>query len=189
MNTAGIFATTLVAAVLVSWITTRNRRSPLRSIPGPWLAKYTNAWRFFDVWLGRADLTQQALHKKHGRYVRLGPNFLSITDPDAIRDVYAFHNAHPKSEFYSVGDVVFQGKRKPTVFTARDESWHSRAMRPVSKFYNLNSVLEYEYLMDRTIKTFLTQLNDRFLDKPVSCDMDNWLHYCRVRRLPTSGLD
>ena len=70
--------------------------SPLKSIPGPFLARFTDLWRLLDVWIGRADLTQQALHKRYGRYVRLGPKFLSTTDPAAIKDLYTTRNAFPK---------------------------------------------------------------------------------------------
>ena len=84
---------------LISLQVYRSLTDPLNSFPGPPLAKFTNLWRFIDVWAGRADLTQQALHKKHGRYVRLGPNCLSITDPAAIKSVYTTRNAFPKVSY------------------------------------------------------------------------------------------
>ena len=63
--------------------------SPLRNFPGPFSAKFTNLWRFFDVWGGRPELTQRLLHQKHGSAVRLGPNLISLSDPQLIRTIYS----------------------------------------------------------------------------------------------------
>lgn len=38
----------------------------------------------------RHELTLQRLHKKYGTAVRIGPNAVSISDPEAIDSIYAF---------------------------------------------------------------------------------------------------
>jgi hypothetical protein len=88
----------LVAAVVLLCITATfilairqlylHLTSPLRHIPGPFFAKYTNLWRFFDHLDGRSELTQQILHEKYGSVVRLGPDLVSLSDPELIRTVY-----------------------------------------------------------------------------------------------------
>ena len=62
--------------------------SPLKSVPGPLVAKFTNLWRFFDVWGGRSELTLRMLHQKHGSAVRIGPNVVSLSDPRLIKTIY-----------------------------------------------------------------------------------------------------
>lgn len=87
--------------------------SPLNTIPGPFLAskyielkdflhfvcmivlieytrslEWTNLWRLFDVWGGRCELTQKLLHEKYGPVVRLGPNSVSLGDPELIGTLY-----------------------------------------------------------------------------------------------------
>lgn len=62
--------------------------SPLRHIPGPFLAKFTNLWRLLDTWGGRLELTHQLLHEKYGPAVRIGPNMISLSDPSLIRTIY-----------------------------------------------------------------------------------------------------
>lgn len=62
--------------------------SPLRRIPGPFLAKFTNLWRLFDVWGGRVELTHQLLHEKYGSAVRIGPDLVSLSDPTLLRTIY-----------------------------------------------------------------------------------------------------
>lgn len=63
-------------------------RSPLKSFPGPAPTSFTNIWRLQDVFRGRCDITQTALHRKYGSAVRMGPNVLSLSDPNLISQVY-----------------------------------------------------------------------------------------------------
>jgi hypothetical protein len=79
---AGIFLL-VVAQVLRSCF-----YSPLKSIPGPFLAKFTNLWRLLDTYNGRAELTQRTLHEKYGPAVRIGPNAVSLSDPSLLRTIY-----------------------------------------------------------------------------------------------------
>jgi len=56
-------------------------RSPLKNIPGPFLAKLTNLWRLVLVSGRQSSLTLRELHNRHGSIVRIGPNVLSLADP------------------------------------------------------------------------------------------------------------
>jgi hypothetical protein len=62
--------------------------SPIKNVPGPFLAKFTNLWRLLDTWGGRTELTHQLLHEKYGKAVRIGPDLVSLSDPELIRKVY-----------------------------------------------------------------------------------------------------
>jgi len=72
-------------------------KSPLKSIPGPFFAKFTNLWRFFDTYAGRPELTQRILHERYGPAVRLGPNVVSLNDPSLVRTIY-----NTKADFVKV---------------------------------------------------------------------------------------
>lgn len=67
--------------------------SPLSTFPGPILAKVTNLWRVAQVHSGRAELKHIELHRRHGSVVRIGPNCLSISDPDLIKTIYSSRGA------------------------------------------------------------------------------------------------
>jgi hypothetical protein len=58
------------------------------SIPGPLLAHFTDLWR----WRAQNSRGYSArlvhLHQKYGKLVRLGPNHISISDPDAVAVIY-----------------------------------------------------------------------------------------------------
>ena len=60
----------------------------LRAVPGPFIAKFTNLWRYLDVRKGAHQETLIRLHQKYGPIVRTGPNVVSIADHDAIAQIY-----------------------------------------------------------------------------------------------------
>lgn len=62
--------------------------SPLRRIPGPFLAKFTNLWRLFNTYDGRPELRHRQLHEQYGPVVRLGPSVVSLNDPKLITTIY-----------------------------------------------------------------------------------------------------
>jgi hypothetical protein len=68
----------------------------LRSLPGPFLAKFTNAWRLYKVFRGDFEKTTIKMHKQYGDVVRIGPNIVSIADPGAIESIYGLKANLPK---------------------------------------------------------------------------------------------
>lgn len=60
----------------------------LRHIPGPFIASLT------DLWRSRAQNSPNfgdrmiELHRQYGPLVRLGPNFVSVSDPAAVPIIY-----------------------------------------------------------------------------------------------------
>lgn len=94
----GLVVVALQAAVLLvlSNFLWQYFKSPLKQFPGPFLSSFTNIWRFLVVLKGGADREQQRLHRQYGKYVRLGPNCLSISDAGLIKAVYPMRNAFVK---------------------------------------------------------------------------------------------
>lgn len=70
--------------------------SGLRSIPGPFVAGFTNLWRLVDTWKGHHYITLMRLHRKHGNFVRIGPNVLSVSHPEAIEKIHGVKTNFPK---------------------------------------------------------------------------------------------
>jgi hypothetical protein len=71
-------------------------RPSLRSIPGPFVASFTDLWRLLAVYSGRFDLSLQAQHDKHGDLVRIGPNCISVGDPKEIKQIYSISRLFQK---------------------------------------------------------------------------------------------
>lgn len=66
--------------------------SPLKHIPGPFLAQFTNLWRLLSVLSRHAEKKQREYHDRMGPAVRLGPNMVSISDPSMINQIYSRKN-------------------------------------------------------------------------------------------------
>ena len=62
--------------------------TPLRDIPGPWLAKFTRIWLFNAIARRDFQTTNVDLHRKYGPIVRIAPNEYSIDDPEAAQVLY-----------------------------------------------------------------------------------------------------
>lgn len=75
-------------AILFVFSILRALLSPLRHLPGPFLARFTRGWYAYQMYRGDLPRTLPALHKKYGPIVRLGPNEYSISDPEAVKPLY-----------------------------------------------------------------------------------------------------
>jgi hypothetical protein len=82
--------------LLTSYILTY-LRSPLKEVPGPFLAKFSDLWRFFNHYSRSHIETQKALHEKYGDTVRLGPNVVSVTDPALVKKIYEIRGTYVKA--------------------------------------------------------------------------------------------
>lgn len=79
------------AVLLVGWLVSLVRtalRPGFGNIPGPWVAKFTQAWRIGLVWKGNAHEEYKLLHEKYGPIVRTAPNVVDISDPTSIATIY-----------------------------------------------------------------------------------------------------
>ncbi len=70
----------------------------LNKFNGPFVASFSNLWR---LWYARGSSQKQLyveIHRKYGEsdIVRLGPNELSFSDPQAIHDIYGPNRASQK---------------------------------------------------------------------------------------------
>lgn len=92
--------------------------SPLRNIPGPGLAKLTDAWRSLVTAQHKIDIKHRELHRQYGSAVRIGPNCVSIDDPSLIRTIYATRNPWLKARIDSFANEVAVGLAQPWLTSA-----------------------------------------------------------------------
>ncbi|KAJ5673992.1 hypothetical protein N7462_009431, partial [Penicillium macrosclerotiorum] len=154
--------------------------SPLRAIPGPILAKVTNVWRAVHTYHGRVELKHLELHRKYGTAVQIGPNCVSISDPNLIRTIYSTRNPWKKSDMYRPNDVLIEGHRLSNLFNTQDEEWHNQNIRPIRGLWSMTKALEYEPLIDETLIKFVDKLALRFVDGKNSgkiCPADEWIGF------------
>ncbi|KIW45728.1 uncharacterized protein PV06_04091 [Exophiala oligosperma] len=133
------------------------------SIPGPFVARFTDAYRALLVYRRRPHEVHLALHKKHGDLVRLGPNYVSVTGSRTyVPQIYGIGKGLVKSDFYSVFQNVVNGRRAASLVAETDESAHAKSKRLIAHAYSLSTLVEYEGLVERTTVCFLDALEERF---------------------------
>ncbi|KAJ5993316.1 pisatin demethylase [Penicillium sp. IBT 35674x] len=162
--------------LLYTQIFTALLRPDLRQIPGPILAKFTNLYRLALVNTGSAHIYHQALHKRHGPFIRLGPNTISIGTPAAIPILYNTRTRYPKSAFYPVMGNVAHGKVIPTIFSTQDEAVHEMMKRPIAQVYGMTNLQTYEALVESTEGLFVKKL-EMLADEQKVFDLGTWMHW------------
>jgi hypothetical protein len=84
----------LLGSLIVWWIVLNTFK--LRDINGPFLARYSDLWRLLKVHQGDMHNVYLELHQKYGSLVRVGPNCVSISSPEALAAVYNISEKLPK---------------------------------------------------------------------------------------------
>jgi hypothetical protein len=85
-----IFLFILGSCALVLKFVLDSRRAGLSHIPGPFLARYTDAWRLYQAvkGYGKPEYLSNRLRKTHGEVVRIGPTTVAVFDPAAVSTIY-----------------------------------------------------------------------------------------------------
>lgn len=84
--------TFLSVFLLCVFLVVNSARAGLSHVPGPFLAKYTNAWSLFFIWRTfgseRRVKLQRGFRERYGDVVRTGPRSVTVFDPAAIPVIY-----------------------------------------------------------------------------------------------------
>ncbi|KAI0489982.1 cytochrome P450 [Xylaria cf. heliscus] len=144
--------------------------SPLAVFPGPLAAKLSKGWRAYVTYRGQCHRDLVALHQRYGPVVRIGPNELSVGDPDAFLQIYRVSGTYPKSASYS----VFKGSRPFDLAGERNEKIHAAQRRLVARAYSMESTLRLESHIDELLTTFLNKLDAVAFSKQ-TIDIGYWL--------------
>jgi hypothetical protein len=83
--TAAFFTLIIYISLWIVYTRTLHR---FADIPGPFWASVSRGWLVAQVLRGDLENTTRALHKKHGPFVRIAPDEISIAAPSAIKQLY-----------------------------------------------------------------------------------------------------
>ncbi|KAF1989255.1 cytochrome P450 [Aulographum hederae CBS 113979] len=159
----------LPLAILFSYVTYQWFLHPLSKIPGPFWAKFSSLWMAKHSWDGDMHRATIALHQEYGKLVRIGPNEVSVSDPNAIKEMYVGAGTKfRKSDWYS----VWQGRRKFDLFAERDEGIHGSQRRLIASAYSMTSLKDLERYVDSGIQCFEQRMNER---EGTVIDLGNWV--------------
>ncbi|KAJ9616125.1 hypothetical protein H2204_014069 [Knufia peltigerae] len=147
----------------------------LNTVPGPFLAGFTDLWRFFDALNRNPHDTHIKLHEQtRSPLVRIGPRTVSVSDPALIPKIYGLNSGFTKTKFYTLHMLSYNGQFTPSLFTTLDEGYHAKYKRPIANAYSMSTMVDFEPLIDSTSELFMSRL-DEFVESKATFDLGQWL--------------
>ncbi|KAL4883331.1 cytochrome P450 [Aspergillus karnatakaensis] len=113
---------------------------PYAKYPGPFLAKFTNAYAAYHSWKGDMHVDIWRCHEKYGDRVRYAPDRLLINTAEAVRDIYANEKAVTKSSAYE----AVMPRSVANTMTLRDKKEHARRRRVLGVGFSDSAIRSYE---------------------------------------------
>lgn len=127
--------------LMVALLLKRAYLTPLRKVPGPWYAAFTNLVLKWHVLTGRRSVYIHGLHQNYGSYVRIAPQEVSVADIDGFKAIYKMGTAYKKSTWY---EDFTDARASPGMFAMIDAKQHSARRRLFSQPCSNSSVLRFE---------------------------------------------
>ncbi|KAJ5543407.1 cytochrome P450 [Penicillium sp. DV-2018c] len=149
-------------------------RPGLRSIPGPFIARFSCLYRPWKISKGNAPDFYLALHEKYGSIVRTGPNTVDISDPKAIPIIYRISSNFLKSPFYDTFHPSYKDKKMPNMFSVRDPAHHQALRRPVAQKFSMSSIKPFEPCTDECTSIFIAAMEEL---EGQAVDLGVWLQW------------
>ncbi|KAK7428134.1 hypothetical protein QQZ08_005373 [Neonectria magnoliae] len=148
---------------------TRSIHSPLRTVSGPFLARFSDVWYFWMVRKGHFEVTNRELHEKYGPVVRYGSNRYSINDPSASKIIYGLGTQFPKSPWYTTWAAPGQWN----IFSDQSTKHHAQTRRLFQATYSMTAMVNYEPFVDECNSLFTQRLTE-MAHAAVPVDMGHW---------------
>ncbi|KAF7187556.1 Pisatin demethylase [Pseudocercospora fuligena] len=142
--------------------------SPLCSISGPFLVRFTRLWYAIHAYHGHIEQDLAALHAKYGKIVRIAPHEYSIDDPEAVNIIYGRGSKFRKADFYAASERPGH----PNLFSQRDVAQHDRDRRKYNYAYTMSAMVSYEKYVDDCVEL----LSCKLAEQKGPIDMAWWLH-------------
>ncbi|KAF8712378.1 Cytochrome P450 monooxygenase, partial [Rhizoctonia solani] len=141
-----------------------------RRFSGPWLASFTGSWLANSATSGRHYQNLLELHNKYGKFVRVGPNHISIADADALEVVYGHSSGTLKSEFY---DAFHNGKED--IFNSREKAIHTMKRKRIANIFSPQNIVAFEPRVRVHIRRLCAQLDMRCKQAFMGNSGFNWV--------------
>ena len=154
---------------------------PLARFPGPKLWSFTRLPYVLSLYHGKLVHDALAIHAQYGPIVRIAPNELSFTDPEACRDIYGKRQGHlpfNKSQIW-VPTPPKNGPQAPSILSADDED-HARIRKAWSYGFSDKALKDQETTVISYVNKLVSQLRSKIDPKKGYGDVDvvKWYNYC-----------
>ncbi|KAL2834623.1 cytochrome P450 [Aspergillus pseudoustus] len=110
------------------------------------------------VYDGKCPTNYQKVHEKYGPIVRVGPNEVSVADPNMIPVIYGIGSKFTKTPFYATMAPVYQGEPMDSMFTARNPAYHKFLKGSVSQIFSMTNMKNFEVYVDECSQIFIDSM-------------------------------
>ncbi|KAH8896942.1 benzoate 4-monooxygenase cytochrome P450 [Thozetella sp. PMI_491] len=159
----------LLAGTFSSMLVYRAFFHRLKRFPGPILARLSNGYvAFLSVKKFQLYEEVQALHKKYGDVVRIGPTELSIIDPTVFHLVNAQSSPCTKGPFYTALHPLI------SLHQTRDRKDHAKRRKTWDRAFSVKALRDYE----PRVANYTDKLIDKISEqdgKPL--DVTHWFNF------------
>ncbi|KAI0191579.1 cytochrome P450 [Astrocystis sublimbata] len=143
---------------------------PLRHFEGPKLARLSQLYHVFNI-SRKVDNYRHLdrLHQQYGEYVRVGPNLLSISDPEMLEVMFHPQSNFTKAEWYDIAHPLLN------LVQLRDRSEHDRRRRHGwDMAFTTKALRSYDSRVLKYADQFVAQMQRRSGE---AINVTNWLEW------------
>ncbi|KAK9413548.1 putative Cytochrome P450 [Seiridium unicorne] len=170
----------LVAASVVTYFVSiavyRLTLHPLRSFPGPLSYRISNVPRAILGARGEMGHYVADLHRKYGPIVRIGPDELAFSDPQAWKDIYG-HSAPGQEEFPKYDKLYRPFDGMPTSIISAGRKEHGLVRRQLAHGFSERSMRGQEPIIGGYVDLLIQRLRAACEGGNKPLNMRNWLNY------------
>ncbi|KAI1318073.1 cytochrome P450 [Xylariaceae sp. FL0255] len=174
---AVVLAYYLISTV-VSWY-------KLRHIRGPFLASITNLWLSRLVWTGQICDTLGEEQKKYGQVMRVGPNAISVYDPETLIHMHKARSTYPKAPWY---DGIRMDWRGHSVLSEPDTILHDKRKAKLAKGFAVGGPKNLEKKIDSWIGALVVRIREKITNGEAVMDIGLLVQYFQVDLITEAGL-
>lgn len=110
--------------------------TPIRRVPGPWYAKFTQLVLKKHTIQGRRMHYVHKLHELYGPVVRIGPEEIDISDPVAAKEIHRINSGFLKSDFYG----KFRKGDTQDLFSMTDPKAHTERRKMFAPLFSKSAL-------------------------------------------------
>lgn len=132
-------------------------------IPGPFWARFTHLWIIRRILTGDYIQGLLDLHIKYGPVVVVAPNFVSLSDPEEIRQIGKVRSKWGRAEGYHAFRLA-PGTSGDSILSVRDDKAHARMRAKLMPGYAGRTVEGVEQMVNKHV----SQLGEVILSRHIT---------------------
>ncbi|KAL4896135.1 cytochrome P450 [Aspergillus ambiguus] len=146
---------------------------PLSRFPGPWAHAVSRIPYFYRSANGTLPFDMLNFHKKYGNIVRIAPDELAFSHPDAWKDIMGYRKG---DEMKKPSWFYLPVESEPLHIVNESREQHSNLRRQLAHGFSEKSMRDQEPLIGQYVDLLIKQLHERCVGgNPVS--LSDWYNY------------